>query len=228
VGTDPPLVVLVPSPLLGPAVWSRVADRLRRHGRDVLVPAPYPQLSAPVDVLDHLCREIPADLPVTLVPHSNAGLYVAALAAARDVTGIVLVDAGMPSDGPTTPTAPPYFRDFVASLVEPDGSLPVWTCWWAEADVAGLFPDDAARAAVEAEQLRLPSAYFDAEIPSPAGWRDLPASYLSFGDTYEAERDVAERRGWSVERLDGDHLHMLVDPDAVTDALDRMLRVVQE
>ena len=191
------------------------------------MPAPYPELRHPEDVLAHLLREIPDGRPVTLVPHSNAGLYVGALAAAREVMGVVFVDAGLPSDGPTTPTAPPRFREFVASLVEPDGLLPVWTRWWASADVAGLFPDAAARAAVEAEQIRLPAAYFENVIPSPAGWRDLPAGYLSFGDTYETERDTAAQRGWPVVRLDGEHLHMLVGPADVAEALDRLLPAVQ-
>jgi hypothetical protein len=226
VGTEP-LLTLLASPLLGPSVWTRTADALRRRGWDVLVPAAYPAVAGPDDVLAHLLREIPDDTATVLVPHSNAGLYAAALAAARDITGVVFVDAGLPSDGPTTPAAPPPFRDFLATLVEPDGLLPRWTRWWSEADVAGLFPDDAARAAVEAEQLRLPLAYFDDEVPSPAGWSGLPAAHLSFGDTYEAERDEAHRRGWPVERIDGEHLHMLVDPEGVAEALTRLLRTLE-
>jgi hypothetical protein len=222
VGTEP-LLTLLASPLLGPSVWTPAAEALRRRGRDVLVPTAYPAPTGPEDVLAHLLREIPAGTATVLVPHSNAGLYAGALSAAREVTGVVFVDAGLPSDGPTTPTAPRPFRDFLETLAEPDGRLPGWTRWWPEPDVVALFPDAAARAAVEAEQARVPLTYFDAGVPSPAGWRALPAGYLSFGDAYAAERDEAQRRGWPVERLDGEHLHMLVDPEGVADALVRLL-----
>jgi hypothetical protein len=123
-----PVLTLLASPLLGPAVWSRVAASLADRGREVLVP---------------------------------------------------------PAVG----------------------------------EVAPLFPDAATRAAVEAEQPRLPLSYFDAAVPSPSGWQDLPAAYLAFGDTYAAERDVARARGWPVTTLPGEHLHLLCAPDAVTDAL---------
>jgi hypothetical protein len=160
---------------------------------------------------------------VVLVPHSNAGLYVAALAAERDVTAVVFVDAGLPSGGPSTPTAPDAVRALLADLVEDDGLLPVWTRWWPAEEVDALLPDAAARAAVEAEQARLPLEYFDSAVPTPPGWEALPAAYLAFGDTYSGELLQAERRGWPVERMSGDHLHMLVDPDGVAEALLRLI-----
>lgn len=213
------MLVLVPSPLLGPAVWTGVARTLRRRGRDVVVPPAYGDLAGPDDVVDHLRRSVPADVPVVLVPHSNSGLYAAALAAERDVAAVVFVDAGLPSDEPATRTAPARFREFLASLAEPDGLLPVWTRWWPEDEVVALFPDPATRAEVEAEQHRVPLAYFDAAVPSPRGWADLPAAYLAFGHAYDAELAEAQRRGWPVRRLDGGHLHVLVDPAGVADAL---------
>ena len=101
--------------------------------------------------------------------------------------------------------------------------LPVWTSWWAGEDLSGLFPDAVARAAVEAEQARLPLAYFDAVVPSPPGWADLPAAYLAFGDAYAEERAVAGARGWPTATLAGEHLHPLVDPDGVAEALKGLL-----
>jgi hypothetical protein len=56
-------------------------------------------------------------------------------------------------------------------------------------------------------------------VPSPPGWETLPTAYLAFGDTYAEERSTAERRHWPVRTLPGEHLHLLVDPEAVTDAL---------
>jgi hypothetical protein len=155
------------------------------------------------------------------VPHSNAGLYVASLAVEREVAGVVFVDAGLPSPSPETPTAPVALREHLRGLADEDGMLPPWTQWWP--DVTTLFPDLAARRRVEAEQRRLPLRYFEAAVPSPPGWERRPAAYLAFGDTYDHERAEAQRRGWPVQTLSGDHLHMLVDPGAVTQALLELL-----
>ncbi|MGY2873257.1 hypothetical protein ACVW00_000447 [Marmoricola sp. URHA0025 HA25] len=223
--TEPsrPLVALLPSALLGPAVWEPVAAALRRRGHDVVVPPAHEAVTGPDDVLDHLRRAIPAGRPVVLVPHSNAGPYVAQLAAERPVVAIVFVDAGLPSDESSTPTAPPEFRGFLDGHVEADGRLPVWTRWWAEDEVADLFPDGDTRTRVEAQQPRLPLRYFDVAIPSPPGWEALPAAYVAFGETYGRERAEAERRGWPVRTLDGGHLHMLIDAEGVAETLAGLL-----
>lgn len=215
---------LVPSPLLGPAVWQRVARVLVAHGRSVTLPPPYLRLTSPDDVLDQLLDAAPTGEPLVLALHSNAGLYAAALAAERDVRGLVFVDAGLPADAPTTPTAPEQFRAFLSGLADADGVLPGWTQWWDSEDLDGLFPDDAARRAVEGEQARLPLSYFDAAVlPSPAGWADLPAAYVAFGDAYAAEAADAASRGWPVARLRGGHLHPLVAPDEVAGVLEGLL-----
>ncbi|RNM16476.1 alpha/beta fold hydrolase [Nocardioides pocheonensis] len=216
-------VFLVPSPLLGPAVWQRVARVLVAHGRSATLPPPYLRVTSPDDVLGQLLDTAPTGEPLVLVLHSNAGLYAAALAAERDVRGLVFVDAGLPADAPTTPTAPEPFRAFLAGLADADGLLPVWTQWWDSDDLEGLFPDDAARRAVEAEQGRLPLSYFDAAVPCPPGWAGLPAAYVAFGDTYAAEATDAASRGWPVVRLAGGHLHPLVAPDEVAAVLEGLL-----
>lgn len=221
--TEHVLLVLVASPLLGPAVWRPVAGELGERGWDVVVPAPYGEVKEPADVVEHLLAAAPEDAPVVLVPHSNAGLYVAALAAELDVRGVVFVDAGLPARAATTPTAPEPFREFLAGLADERGLLPVWTQWWPSDDVDGLFPGERSRAAVEAEQVRLPLAYFDAAVPSPSGWEAAPAAYLAFGHTYDEEHAEARRRGWPVARLEGGHLHPLADPGGVAEALEGLL-----
>jgi hypothetical protein len=222
VGTEPaerPGIALLASPLLGPAVWKPVAGLLADSGWKVLVPAPFNSVSSPEEVLARLVDALPPGEPLILVAHSNVGLYVAALAAVRDVRGVVFVDAGLPSDETRTPTAPAPFREFLAGLADAQGILPVWTSWWAEEDLSGIFPDAVTRAAVEAEQVRLPLDYFDAAVPSPPGWAELPGAYLAFGDAYAVERASAEERGWPTATLAGDHLHPLVDPEGVVRTL---------
>lgn len=215
----PPLVALVPSPLLGPAVWQPVARLLRRPAR-VLTPAG----EAPEQVLAGLVAQLPEGQDLVLVLHSNAGLYAGALAARRQVLAVVFVDAGIPHADLPTPTAPAAFLQRLEALVDADGHLPPWTQWWSEEDVAPLFPDATSRAAVEAEQPRLSLAYFRAQVPAAPGWAEvLACGYLAFGDTYAEEVERARAAGWPVRRLDGRHLHLLVDPMAVAEQVDRLV-----
>ena len=214
-------LVLLASPLLGPAVWTPVAALLRDGGRDVTVATSPGVVRSPEDVLDAWVPQLPEDEDLVLVPHSNAGLYVAALAAVRRVTGVVFVDAGLPRSEGRTPTAPPAFRTLLAGLADAHGLLPPWTQWWPGEDLEGLFPDRMTRAVVEAEQVRLPLGYFEEEVPSPSGWDDQVA-YLGFGDTYADEQAEARRRGWPLQVLAGRHLHQLIDPAGVAEAVTRL------
>ena len=211
--------VLLPSPLLGPASWAPVADELTRRGHRVTVPRPSGPVATPADVLAGYLAGTPDEPGLVLVPHSNAGLYVAALAVERDVSAVVFTDALVPSDEATTPAAAGGFRDALGRLAGLDGVLPPWTSWWPETDTAQLFPDAATRTAVEREQPRLPLAYFEEPIPTPPGWRSVPSAYLAFADTYAAERATAAARGWPTRTLPGRHLHQLVDPVGVADAV---------
>lgn len=184
--------------------------------------APLPRrLRGPEEVLAAFTAAVPAG--AVLVPHSNAGLYAPALAAAGDATATVYVDAALPSAEPTSPLAPPGLLEHLAGLVDDEGLLPPWTRWWDEADLAGLFPDAAWRARVEQEQPRLPWAYFTSRVPVPAGWTARPSAYLAFGGTYAEEAARAREEGWPVDVLDGGHLHLLHDPDAVAASIVTLL-----
>jgi pimeloyl-ACP methyl ester carboxylesterase len=217
----PPVVVLLHSPLVGPRSWAPVAAVLTGAGHDVRVPSlleigagepPYwPRAVTAVE------RELPADGPVVLVAHSNAGLLVPAVAAALGgrVAASVFVDAALPAAADASPAAPDHLLTLLRELAGPDGILPRWTDWWAEEDVAPLFPDPATRREVAAEQPRLPLRYFTQLIPVPAGWDRHPCTYLLFSPAYEETAATAAGRGWTVRRLHGGHLHQLVDPSGV-------------
>ena len=216
------VLCLLPSPLLGPACWRPVAGVLSDRGFAVAgsgtASGRAPRTGA--DALAAYLAAVPADRDVVLVPHSNAGLFVPSLAAARRVAGYVFVDAGLPLDGADgVPMIPPEFYEMLAGKADGDGLLPPWTQWWDEDSVSELFPDAGTRAAVEREESRLPLSYFAETVPVPPGWADRPGAYLAFGDTYAAERAVAVAQGWPVTTLVGEHLHMLVDPVAVADAI---------
>jgi hypothetical protein len=156
-----------------------------------------------------------AEDPVVLIPHSNAGLYVPAIveALSDQVRGVVFVDAALPGAGHhTTP-------DFLSRLAIVDGLLPPWTSWWAETDVAEAIPDAQVRATVEAEQPRMPRAYYDHSPPAPDGWEKAPCGYIWFGKPYDKAAAQAALLGWPTAHLPGGHLHMLNDPIAVAEAV---------
>jgi pimeloyl-ACP methyl ester carboxylesterase len=216
-------IALLPSPLLGPVVWSRVAVLLRERGHRLTEVGLPDRIGSVADVLDGFLSQLSGSEPMVLVPHSNAGLYVASLAARRPVAAVVFADALVPGPDPATPTTSPGLRAMLADLADEDGWLPPWTRWWPRSDTDVLFPDALTRRTLEGGERRLPFSYFEETVPTPRGWQDLPAAYLAFGDTYADERDEAARRGWPVATVPGLHLHPLVDPAAVGGALEGLL-----
>lgn len=209
---------LLGSPFLGPEVWAPVAEVLADRGHRVAVVVG--RGHTPEEVTLQLLDGLPADDRLVLVPHSNAGLYVPALAAARPVGGAVFVDAGFPGPGRTTPVAPRELAERLAHEAGDDGLLPPWTQWWPEQETAALFPDEETRRAVEAGQPRVPASYLLSRVATPPGWETgLAAAYLAFGRTYDLETALAREWGWPVVVLRGGHLHQLVDPPGVAGAL---------
>lgn len=214
----------LPSPLLGPSSWDPAARALRQLGRRVTTVHPRVSGSvSPAGVLNAFAAALPEG-EVVLVPHSNAGLYVAALSARHRVTGAVLVDAALATDEERIPLAPPGLLEVLRGLARPDGLLPPWTQWWDAASVAGLFADDATRALVEAGQPRLPLAYLEADLPGSPRWHErVAAAYVAFGDTYAEEVATARALGWPTATLVGRHLHLLADPEAVAAQVSAMV-----
>lgn len=208
---------LLGSPFLGPEVWEPVAGRLTGAGHDVAVLAG--RGSSPEEVGLSFAAGLPDDDGLVLVPHSNAGLYVAGIVAARPVGAAVFVDAVYPGPGRTTPVAPPELVAELADRADEDGLLPPWTQWWPDAEVDALFPDEAVRAGVVAGEPRVPASYLSSRVVTPPGWESVRGAYLAFGETYALEVDLAREWEWPVVGLDGGHLHMLVDPDGVAGAI---------
>lgn len=192
----------------------------------VIVEPPVPATADPAVVLARLQEQLPQFGDLVLVPHSNAGLYLPALAGAPSVRGAVFVDAVLPPPVGEQAVAPEGLRELLRAQTDGEGLLPVWTRWWPEADVAVLFPDAQARAAVEAQQQRVPFDYLTARVKVAGGWDRLPAAYVAFGDTYAEEREDARGRGWAVETMAGDHLHMLVEPGRVAATIVRLARAL--
>jgi hypothetical protein len=212
-------VVILPSPLLGPATYLPLAESLGERGLAALV-APLPAgLLTPAGVLAAFRAFAEQHGVTVVVAHSNAGYYAPAVAAGRGLP-VVFVDAALPSPGVAeTLLAPAQFREFIDTLPLRNGLLPSWPTWWDRADLVALFPDEAWLDLATREAPRLPPEYFTTPLPVPPGWEARPAAYLGFGDTYAEELALAEQAGWVVRREIGHHLAHLAEPDRVADLL---------
>jgi hypothetical protein len=209
-----PLVALLPSPFLGPSVWSPVAAELRTAGFEAVAVAIRTSVRIPADVSEAFLSALPPDRELVLIPHSNAGLYVPQLIAERDVLATVFVDAALPPAEGDAPVMSRPLTDRLTSLADEDGVMPPWTRWWGS-EVDELFPNAEVRRQIEAEEPRRPLGYLRASVSIPAGWDRTPCAYLAFGEAYAAERSTVARRGWPLAVMSGQHLHMVVDPRGV-------------
>jgi hypothetical protein len=219
--SDEPVLVLMASALIGPTAWARVEHELSSRGWDVMT-APSADEADPATATEAAlayATAIPADRPVILIPHSNAGNFVPTLIEIRNVERVVFVDATIPMASGTQPLAPAEFLTALEPLADDDGILPPWTEWFDEPDVAALFPDAATRSHIEAAQAQLPLDFLRGELRIEAGWDRTPSSYLAFGGTYADDVARARALSWPVIELDGRHLHMVVDPAGVADAI---------
>jgi hypothetical protein len=213
-------VLVLPSPLLGPAAYRPLAAALTRRGAPARVAELPPDRLSPDAVLAAFVEQVRHSGASTLVAHSNAGYYVPAVRAQAPVAGVVLVDAALPlGTGESTLLAPPQLGELVAGLPQEKGLLPPWPRWWDPADVAALFPSRDWLAQVTGAAPRLPPAYFTTAVQVPSRWEERPAAYLGFGGTYAEELAFARGAGWPVRVLDGHHLHLLAEPDATAEAV---------
>lgn len=212
-------LVILPSPLLGPATYEPLAASLASRGSPTTVAWTPDGEVTPEQVLNAFRSAVAENGATALVAHSNAGYYAPAVAAERSLA-VVFMDAALPAEGVSgTLLAPAAFAEFIETLPVRDGLLPPWPSWWDRADIAALFPDEDWLDLVSREAPRLAPAYFTTPIPVPRGWEARPVAYLGFGDTYAAELAVAERAGWVVRRESGHHLAHLADPDHVAELL---------
>lgn len=214
-----PTIALLPSPLLGSVAWEPVAEALRATGWPAMVVALPGGPRSAGQVLEAFVSGLQQSHDVVLAPHSNAGLYAPAVAAAIRPVATVFVDAALPTTTGSTSLAPPRFYEFLTGLVDEQGLLPPWTQWWDEAELDRLFPTDEWRRRVEGEEPRLPLSYFRSTLQVPEGWARNPSAYLAFGETYAVELERARSNGWPVRTLDGGHLHMLHDPAGVAGSI---------
>lgn len=229
--TTEPVFVLVHSPLVGPLTWQPVGDELRRRGRHVVLP----RLDNPDHVIgsyfhhhaERVRRSVEAEnrtAPVVLVGHSGAGPILPAIGETlvNEVVGYVFVDSDLPSDrARRIDTAPPEFGEQLQRL-STGGRLPPWAEWWSDDVLTALLPDEDVREAFAEQLAPLPVSLFEERIRVPPEWPDAPCGFVRLSPIYDHALLGAQRLGWELITFDAAHLHMLVDPPTVADALVEM------
>jgi hypothetical protein len=218
------ILALIHSPLLGPLTWARTAVALSARAVPVLMPElrdepasrlPFWQQHA--QSAAQALNASPHSGPLILAGHSGAGALLPAirLALGRPVAGYLFVDAGLPVDGQsrlaTFGEQEAAFREFLAS----GGRFPAWT----PAEIQEAVPDLELAGRLAADQRPRGLPFWDEPIPVFAGWPDAPGAYLLFTKTYQRDADRARAMGWPFRELTGGHFHMLVQPEAVAEAL---------
>jgi pimeloyl-ACP methyl ester carboxylesterase len=161
--------------------------------------------------------------PLVLVGHSGAGLLLPVIAEAVDqsVSGLIFVDSGVPTREGETPFVPPPLLDEFRALAR-GGMLPPWFSWFGDETIHELVPDEALRRSLIREMPDVPVSFLEQRVPSPPGWERARCRYLLLSEAYSAQAAEARLRDWPVEQIRAQHLHMVVDPRAVTDALLRL------
>lgn len=216
--------VLLHSPLVGPYTWGPVAAALRAQGHKAVVPwlrnGSPPYWAHHAATVRAVARGLATGEPLVFVGHSAAGAFLPMTTerSGRLPQGYVFVDAGLPGAPLRTPEELAELR---ASGVD-GGTIPPWGSDWPESLWSVLIPDEATRAAFRAELEPIPMALFEEPLPVPVGWPDALCAYVLFSEFYAPAAEEARRREWPVEVIEGRHLHMLVEPERVADALIRI------
>lgn len=142
---------------------------------------------------------------------------------------LIIVDGEVPpSHGAASPVRP-ALRDFIGSLADADGTLPIWSKWLADprrTSLVGLdilARDPAAFAEFESGLPTFSVDWFDDTI-GLADWDHVPAGFIQTSAIHDHSAEEARRRGWPVIRLDGTHLHPTLNPIETAGALIDMSR----
>jgi hypothetical protein len=221
-------LILMHSPLVGPATWEGVALQLLERGVPVLVPSLHGvelDASAAIVLAARVANAFPHDSAgVVVAAHSGAGPLVPMVAERLHgrLAGAIFVDASLPADSGSTPLADPEFSAFLDERTVA-GQLPPWTDWFGPEAIATLIPNTRQRSTIQAECRPISRHYFSGRVPVPPAWASVPCSYLQLSLAYAADAQRAHARSWPVEELKGHHLLMVTDPSAVAEALLRMV-----
>ena len=224
-------VVLVHGAFADASSWNGVIERLQAKGVQVMAPAnPLRGITADSAYLGAVLAQIEG--PVLAVGHSYGGAVITNAATdAENVVGLVYVAAFAPDEGETLGAAEAGSKDSVLNSALVPRTYPTAdggsaTEFYIDpAKARDAFAGDLSdqRAALIAATQR-PVA--DAAFGEPNGllaWKHLPSwAVVATGDKAagtDVVRSMAERAGAKITEVDGSHVIMVSQPDAVTSVI---------
>jgi pimeloyl-ACP methyl ester carboxylesterase len=221
-----PTVVLVHGAFADSSSWTGVIERLQAKGVAVTAVAnPLRGVTSDSAYLARVLGEISG--PVVAVGHSYGGAVISnAAAQAKNVAGLVFVAAFAPEEGETLGEASAASKDAIlgSALVQHtyEGSVEftIDPATFQEAFAADL-PSE--QAAVMAATQRPVAAAGFSDVSAAAAWKNLPSwAVVATGDKAagtDVTRSMAERAGARITELEGSHVIMVSQPQAVTDVI---------
>jgi pimeloyl-ACP methyl ester carboxylesterase len=235
--SSPLTVVLVHGAFADASSWSGVIERLQAKGVPVVAPAnPLRGISIDSAYLASVFEQIPG--PVLAVGHSYGGAIISnAATGAKNVVGLVYVAAFAPDEGEVLLQVTGTSKDSVlgTALVPhqyPTGSGTGTEFFIDPAKARDAFAGDltdAQAGVIGAIQRPVADLGFSEPSGVPA-WKTLPSwAVVATGDRAagtDLVRAHAERAGAEITEVDGSHVIMVSQPDAVTAVIEAAIAKV--
>ncbi len=225
-----PTIVLVHGAFAEGSSWNGVIERLQQQGYAVVAPAnPLRGVAADSAYTASLLSQI--DGPVLLAGHSYGGAIITnAAISAPNVAGLVFVAAFAPDEGENLGDIESGSKDSIlnTALVQyhypagPGGQtsfeFAINPALLREAFAADL--PEQQTALMAATQRPVAAAAFS-DASGPPAWRKLPSwAVVATGDKAagaDVVRSMAQRAGADIVEVEGSHVIMISQPQAVTD-----------
>src|SRR5215213_2104685 len=235
----PLTVVLVHGAFADASSWNGVIQRLKAAGIQVTAPPnPLRGISTDSAYIASFLNQIPG--PVLAVGHSYGGAVISNAATdAANVVGLVFVAAFAPDEGERLGEVEGGSKDSVlmsalVPLQYPTGQASETAVEFAidpakfhDAFAADLPP--AQTAVMAATQRPIAELAFSEPSGAPA-WKTLPSwAVVATGDKAagsDVVRSMAQRAGAEIVEVEGSHVIMISQPQAVTDLLLKAVRAV--
>jgi pimeloyl-ACP methyl ester carboxylesterase len=226
--TDMATVVLVHGAFADASSWNGVITRLQDEGVPVTAPAnPLRGIAADAAYLASVLAQIEG--PVLAVGHSYGGAVITnAATSAKNVVGLVYVAAFAPDEGETLGAVEAGSKDSVLNSALVNRAYP--TAGGGSATESYIDPAKAReafagdlsdeQAALIAATQRPVSEFAFSEPNGPPAWKHLPSwAVVATGDKAagtDVVRSMAERAGAKITEVEGSHVIMVSQPEAVT------------
>jgi pimeloyl-ACP methyl ester carboxylesterase len=234
-----PTIVLVHGAFADAASWNGVVEQLQQQGCTVVAPAnPLRGIAADAAYVASVIAQTPG--PVLAVGHSYGGAVITnATAKVDNVVGLVYVAAFAPDEGETLGAIEADSKDSVlnTALVQlqyPTGQdsetaveFAIDPAKFHDAFAADLPPE---QTAVMAATQRPVAALAFSEANGVPAWKTLPSwSVVATGDKAagsDVVRSMAQRAGATIVEVEGSHVIMISQPQAVTDLILKAVHAV--